>query len=316
MLIDNAHLNGNELRDQVILVTGAGQGIGRAAALILAQLGARVVIAEINDSGQETERLIRDAGGQALFIKTDVADPRSMEQLRERVHTAFGPVDVLVNNAETTVMKLTVDNTVEEWDRVFAVNLRGAFLGIKEFLPEMLQRRTGAIITFESAEGMPFMSAYFASKVGLRSLALSLAQEVGDDSGIAVFCFGAGMVDTPTVAVAAQTLSQLYHITPEEFIRQSAPGGQLISAELCATGLVGAILHAREFHGQGDVGYMLGLSKLGLDPQGQPWSTGPAQPIVPAPPAKPIEPAEQFTPDSDRLESPAGSDRARQSERV
>ena len=277
MLIDNAHLNGNELRDQVIVVTGAGQGIGKSAALILGKLGARVVIAEINDTGFETERLIKAAGGQALFVKTDVADVRSMERLRDRIHATFGPVDVFVNNAETTTMKLTIDHSVDEWDRVFAVNLRGAFLSAKLFLPEMLQRKTGTIITFESSDGMPFMSAYFASKIGLRSLALSLAQEVGDDSGVAVFCFGAGMVDTPTVAIAAQTLSHFYHITPEDFIKQSAPGGELISAELCATGLVGAIMHAREFHGQGDVFYLLGLSKLGLDPQGQPWSTAAAR---------------------------------------
>jgi 3(or 17)beta-hydroxysteroid dehydrogenase len=284
MLIDNAQLNGNELRDQVIVITGAGQGIGKAAALILGRLGARVVIAEINDTGFETEQRIRAAGGQALFVKTDVSDPRSMERLRDRVHETFGPVDVFVNNAEATVMKSTVDHTVDEWDRVFAVNLRGAFLSIKLFLLEMLERKRGTIITFESADGMPFMSAYFASKVGLRSLALSLAQEVGDDSGVSVFCFGAGMVDTPTVAIAAQTLSCLYHVTPEEFIAQSAPGGQLISAELCATGLVGAIMHAREFHGQGDVFYLLGLSKIGLDPQGQPWSTAASQPIAPAAP--------------------------------
>jgi NAD(P)-dependent dehydrogenase (short-subunit alcohol dehydrogenase family) len=288
MLIDNAQLSGNELCDQVVVVTGAGQGIGKAAALILARLGACVVIAEINETGQETERLIREAGGRALFVQTDVADPRSMEQLRDRVQAAFGPVDVLVNNAEATTMKLTVDHSLEDWERVFGVNLRGAFLGIKLFLPDMLQRKSGIIITFESAEGMPFMSAYFASKVGLRSLALSLAQEVGDNSGVSVFCFGAGMVDTPTLAIATQTLSQFYHITPEEFIQQSAPGGQLISAELCATGLVGAIVHAREFHGQGDVGYVLGLSKLGLDPQGQPWSTDPARPIVPPASTEPI----------------------------
>jgi NAD(P)-dependent dehydrogenase (short-subunit alcohol dehydrogenase family) len=288
MLIDNTHLRGNELHGKVIIVTGAGQGIGKAAALILAHLGARVVIAEINDTGQETEQLIRNAGGQALFVKTDISDPHDMQQLRDRVRTVFGPVDVLVNNAEATVMKTTVDHSLEDWERVFAVNLRGAFLGIKLFLPEMLQRKTGTIITFESAEGMPFMSAYFASKVGLRSLALSLAQEVGDESGVSVFCFGAGMVDTPTLAIAAETLSQFYHITPEEFIKQSAPGGQLISAELCATGLVGTIVHAREFHGQGDVGYILGLSKLGLDPQGQPWTTASAHPIELVAPADPI----------------------------
>ncbi len=291
MLIDQTNVNHTALRDQVAIVTGAGQGIGKEAARILAHLGACVVIAEMNDTGRATEELIRTEGGRALFVQTDVSDPASMEHLRAQVHASFGPVDILVNNAEANIVRPTVENTVEEWDRVFAVNLRGAFLGIKMFLPEMLQRKKGIVITFESAEGMPFMSAYFASKVGLRSLALSLAQEVGEESGVSVYCFGAGMVDTPAANLAAQQNAPLYHITPEDFIRMSAPGGQLISPELCATGLIGTILYAQDFHGEGDAGYVLGLSRLGLDPQGRPWQTEPRG-EQPAPvPSSPQAPA-------------------------
>ena len=271
MLIDRANISRTALQGQVAVVTGAGQGIGEETARMLAHLGACVVLAELNETGRATQLQIEADGGRALFVRTDVSDASSMEQLHSQAAAAFGPVSILVNNAEANVMKALLDHSLAEWDRVLAVNLRGAFLGIKEFLPEMLQRKHGVVITFESAEGMPYMSAYLATKVGLRSLALSLAQEVGEASGVAVYCFGAGMVETPGAMAAFEQLAPLYHLTLDEFIRQSAPGGQLISAELCATGLVGTILAAKDFHGQGDVGYVLGLSKLGLDPQGEPW---------------------------------------------
>ncbi len=283
MLIDKTAINRSALQDKVAVITGAGQGIGKETARILAHLGACVVIAEINDTGRETEALIRQEGGRALFVRTDVADAESMHVLHRRVSETFGPVSILANNAEATGLKAVLDLSVEEWDRVLDVNLRGAFLGIKEFLPEMLARKDGIVITFESAEGMPYMSAYLASKVGLRSLALSVAQEVGDESGVSVYCFGPGMVETPGAVAAFKHLAPLYHLTLEEFIKQSAPGGKLMSAELCATGLVGTILHAKEFHGEGDAGYVLGLSKLGLDPEGELWKTQIAPEPMPAP---------------------------------
>jgi NAD(P)-dependent dehydrogenase (short-subunit alcohol dehydrogenase family) len=272
MLIDKADLSRAALQGKIAVVTGAGQGIGRDTVRILARLGAAVVIAEMSDAGCETEQLIHSDGGRVLFVKTDVADPQSMEHLRQRVCDTFGAVDILVNNAEATEVKTVLEHSVEEWDRVFAVNLRGAFLGIKAFLPAMLQRHEGVIVTMESAEGMPYMSAYFASKVGLRSLAQSLDAEVEAHSGVCVYCFGAGMVDTPGMRAALKRLAPHYNMSEDEFIRQSASGGQLISAELCATGLVGTILHAKEFHGQ-ETGYVAGLSKLGLNPRGERWET-------------------------------------------
>ena len=210
MIIDNADLNRTELQGRVAVVTGAGRGIGKETARILAYLRASVVIAEINDTGRETEQMIRAEGGQALFVKTDVSDPSSMEHLHQQILETFGDVDILVNNAVAFIPRPVLEFSVEEWDRIIAVNLRGAFLSIKTFLPRMLQRSKGVIITMGSAEAMPYMAPYSASKEGLRSLAPSLAQEVGEQSGVAVYCFGAGLVETPGMAQATRKLAPLY----------------------------------------------------------------------------------------------------------
>lgn len=267
-MIECAGVSRESLRGRVAVVTGAGQGIGRETARLLAHLGASVVIAEIGASGQETEQIIGREGGSALFVQTDISEPAGVESLHRQAREAYGEVDILVNDAEAFTAKPLLDHSVEEWDRVFAVNLRGAFLAIKAFLPAMLGQRRGVIITMESAEGMPYLAPYLASKVGLRSLALSLAQEVGAESGVSVYCFGAGMVETPGGMAAFRRLAPYYGMSLEEFIRQSAPGGRLISAELCATGLVGTILHAGELHGQ-ELDYTVGLSLLGLTLTGE-----------------------------------------------
>ena len=266
MLIEHTSISRMALQAHVAVVTGAGQGIGRETARALAYLGASVVIAEINETGLETWQLIKSEGGIALFVKTDVADPSSMEHLHRRVQETFGDVDILVNNAAAFTTKPVLEHTVEEWDRIFAVNLRGAFLGIKAFLPTMLEWRKGVIVTMESSEGMPFLAPYLASKVGLRSLALSLAQELGEQSGVAVYCFGAGIVETPGGMEAFRQLASRYGMSLDEFLQKT--GIPLVSAELCATGLVGTILSAPEFHGQ-ETGYAAGLFTLGLTPAGE-----------------------------------------------
>jgi NAD(P)-dependent dehydrogenase (short-subunit alcohol dehydrogenase family) len=276
MVIEFTDLDRSALSGQVAVVTGAGQGIGRETARLLASLGVAVVIAEHAETGQETEHLIRTEGGQALFVHTDVSDPEAMERLHQESIQSFGHVDILVNNAEAFSCQTVLELTVPEWDRIFAVNLRGAFLGIKAFLPAMLQRRSGIIVTMQSADGMPYLAPYLASKVGLRSLAFSLAQEVGMDSGVWVYCFGAGMVETPGGLAAFRELAPRYGMSLDEFIRQSAPGGRLISAELCAAGMVGTILHAQQFHGE-ETDYVAGLALLGLAPTGERSGSQPPQ---------------------------------------
>jgi NAD(P)-dependent dehydrogenase (short-subunit alcohol dehydrogenase family) len=277
------HLGYRPFEGKVAVVTGAGQGIGREAARALARHGASVVVAEIRDTGSQTAALIREEGGRALFVRTDVSDPASVEALRVAALGAFGRVDILVNNACTYVIKPVLETGVDEWDRVFAVNLRGTFLATRAFLPGMLERHDGVVLTFESAEGMPFLASYMASKVGLRSLATSLAAEVGEDSGVAVFCFGAGMVETPGGVQAFRAIAPLLGTTYEEFIRNSFGG--LITPEACALGMVGTILNAREYHG-GEADFFAGLQKLGRDREGKPVGENPSAPPAarPAPP--------------------------------
>ena len=262
MLIDSLNL-GRPLDGEVALVTGAGRGIGRETALALSALGAAIAIVEIDDSGAATEKAIWDRGGQARFFQVDVSDPTAMEGLKQQAIARFNRVDIVINNAATFAVKPLVDHTTEEWDRVMAVNLRGAFLTAKLFLPAMIVQGHGVFVTMQSSEGMPYMAPYFASKVALNSLAASLSQEVGSESGISVFCFGAGMVDTPAIREAVPRLAPLYGMSEQGFIEQSAPGGVLMSAEECATGLAGCILHAAELHGQEPVA-VTGLGLLGI----------------------------------------------------
>jgi len=274
MFIDNVPAVQGALKGQVAVITGAGRGIGREAARIMARIGASVVVAEINRStGQETADLIKCEGGEALFVPVDVSDEASVAAMREQVLAAYGHVDILVNNAIVTTFGPLLEQSVAGWDRVMGVNLRGTFLCIKAFLPGMLERKSGVVMTIESSEGMPYLAPYLASKVALRSLALSLAQEVGEAGGVSVFCFGPGMVDTPGLAEALAALPPLYGMTRDEFIQQS--GVSLVDPEVCATGLVGTVLYAKEFHGQ-QTGFGSGLGRLGLNVEGQPMEAGPS----------------------------------------
>lgn len=288
MLIDHVGLDGHRLAGEVAVVTGAGRGIGRETARGLARLGVKVVIAEVEESGRETEQLIRERGGEALFVACDVSSVASMTHMAEQAVAAFGRVDILVNNAISLTVAPLLEHTPEAWDRVVAVNLRGAFLGIKAFLPGMLARRHGTVVTMESADGMPFIAPYLATKAGLRSLALSLAHEVGEESGVAVYCFGPGIVDTPGLMDAFRELAPRYEQSFEEFVAQS--GLPLISAELSATGLIGTLLDAPAFNGQ-ETTYVAGLARLHLGPDGEPVAEpGDERPDPVAPAAQP-EPA-------------------------
>jgi NAD(P)-dependent dehydrogenase (short-subunit alcohol dehydrogenase family) len=196
-ILTRAGLAQNTLNKQVAIVTGAGRGIGRETARALAWLGAKVIIAELNDVlGTETRELIQKEGGEALFIHTDVSDVNSVKELATKTHKAFRTVDILVNNAILCPATLVTEMDVDLWDRVLAVNLRGTFLTCKTFLPEMLAKEHGTVVNMISTEAMPGLSAYIASKQGIAGLSQSLALEV-EGQGVQVISFGPGMVDTP-----------------------------------------------------------------------------------------------------------------------
>lgn len=265
-ILTRAGLARDTLSGQVAVVTGAGRGIGREAARALAWLGAKVVIAELNELlGAETRELIQKDGGEALFIHTDVSDADSVTALAAQTHTAFRTVDILVNNAILCPAVSVVDMDLELWDEVVAVNLRGTFLTCKTFLPEMSAKKHGAIVNMVSTEAMPGLAAYIATKQGITGFSQSLALEV-DGQGVHIIPFGPGMVDTPGIRNVASNLAPRLDLSTEQFL--SIPLHPAFEGLMPAeyAGAATAYLIAKladEFHGETVTGYEI-LERAGV----------------------------------------------------
>lgn len=218
LAVEHLPLKRENLAGKTMLVTGGGRGIGREIARAFAWAGARVVIAEISEEGRETERQVCEAGGVAQFVQTDVSSPEQVARLARQVQESFGPVEILINNAILCPVASLLEMDVELWDRVMAVNLRGAFLTCKAFLPDMLSLGQGVIINMISTDAMPNLSAYIASKQGLAALSQSLAGEVGSQ-GVRVIAFAPGFVDTPGLRSAARGLAAGFGLSEEQFMK-------------------------------------------------------------------------------------------------
>ena len=258
------------LAGRVAVVTGGGRGIGREIALAFGRSGAKVVIAELSEQGRETERLVKELGGQALFVQTDVSSESDVGWLARAAYDAFGPVNILINNAILCPAARVMDMDVALWNRVMEVNLRGAFLTCKAFLPDMLNHtwedhQRPVIINMVSTDAMPGLSAYIASKQGLTGFSQSLAAEVGQ-AGVRVIAFAPGMVDTPGIREVARGLAPNLGLSPEQFLQVSlhpAYAG-LMPAGHAAAATAYLVAHlAEEYHGEVIDGYTV-LERSGL----------------------------------------------------
>lgn len=173
-----------ELAGKTALITGAGSGIGRATSLRLSKEGARVAVVDIDSTwGNETVDMIEAAGGQALFLETDVTKESEIKSSAKQTVEAFGGIDILANNAGIVVIANITETSEEQWDRVLNTNLKGAFLMSKHVIPVFLDRGGGVIVNTASDAGIvgfKHLGAYCASKGGLIQLTRSLALEYGD----------------------------------------------------------------------------------------------------------------------------------------
>jgi len=185
--------------NKVVIVTGAGRGIGRAIARTYASEGARVVIAEAdNVTGTETESTILSEGGSAFFIQTDVTQPKHIEELIRKTVDRFGTVDILINNAGISGWKSPYDISVDEWDRIINTNLRSVFLCSREAAKIMRDNGGGSIVNIASTRAFmsePNSEAYAASKGGIVALTHALAASFSPDH-IRVNCISPGWIET------------------------------------------------------------------------------------------------------------------------
>src|SRR6266702_2203836 len=188
------------LAGRVAIITGGGHGIGKAYALGLAGEGAKVVLAEIDAIAAETVAAdLERQGFEAIAVRTDVADPASVEAMVERAVAAFGRIDILVNNAAifaTVPMSRSPFDEIgiEEWDRMMAVNLRGMWLASRAAVPHMRKRGYGKIINISSGTALKGSASrihYVTSKAGVLGFTRTLARELGQH-GICVNCVAPG----------------------------------------------------------------------------------------------------------------------------
>lgn len=190
------------LTDQTAVVTGGGRGVGHAAAILLAQAGANVVVtARTQSEIEETAEQIKTAGGQALAVPADVSEWASMERLARKTEHAFGPADIVVANASIVdPAGDTWDVDPAEWAQNIQIDLIGAFYSVRAFLPSMVERRSGVLIFVSSGAAshpVPGWSAYCASKAGLNHFARNLASEINQHKlPIRVHTLSPGIVDT------------------------------------------------------------------------------------------------------------------------
>lgn len=193
---------------KVALVTGAAQGIGATYARALAAESARVVISDILD-GSALAKELTDAGSDVRFIHADVSDQASVQAMVDAVVEAHGRIDILVSNAAvyaSLTIKPFLEIEPDEWDKVMAVNVRGAFLCAKAVVPVMKQNGYGRIINIASGtvfKGTPGLLHYVTSKGAIVAMTRSLAREVGDH-GICVNTLAPGLVLSEQVVANTQ----------------------------------------------------------------------------------------------------------------
>ncbi|NUK28568.1 SDR family oxidoreductase [Parageobacillus sp. VR-IP] len=187
------------LTNQVAIVTGASRGIGKAVAFQLAEQGAKLALTGSSEGVYETEKELKEKGfSYVKAFQVDVSNEQQMQKMVIEVLEAFGQIDILVNNAGIGFFKEVEETTVEEWERIFAINVQGVFIGVKAVLPHMKERKSGTIITVSSDVGrytIPNGAAYTATKYAVQGFSGSLAQEVRK-YGIRVGTINPGMVDT------------------------------------------------------------------------------------------------------------------------
>jgi glucose 1-dehydrogenase len=251
------------LQDKVAIVTGAAMGMGEATAVLFAEAGAKVVVADFNDeAGARTVETITSAGGQATFVLVDISRAADVQAMVEATVTAYGRLDIAVNNAALTPDdKPLVDFDEEYWDRLMAVDLKGTALCLKYELRQMIaQGEGGSIINISSVSGFRPQAgtvAYVAAKHGVEGMTKVAAMENGAHD-IRVNSVAPGAIDTPMLRGALEQfgLDPVAYAPQLSLLNRFGQAREIAQASLflasdAASYLPGTVLHA-------DAGYVTG----------------------------------------------------------
>lgn len=217
------------LQNKVALISGSGSGIGKKTALLFAQEGAKVVVVDVSEeNGKQTAEEIVQAGGEAVFIKTDVTKAQEVENMTQQALDRFGTLDILFNNAGISGVGAIHELTEELWDRVVNVNMKGVFLPCKSIVPHMMEKKSGTIINMSSAIaeiGLGRRAVYAATKGAVLSLTKCMQVDYAPYN-IRVNALLPGTILTPFVE---KYLKESYADPEEGFnsIRQRQLGGEL-----------------------------------------------------------------------------------------
>lgn len=210
------------LLNRVAIVTGAALGNGRAFCERLAEEGAIIVIADIEDAS-ETVRLVEAVGGKALYIKTDCTNPEEIQHLIEQTLQHFGTIDILVHNVGMYEEEPFELIRYDQWKKMIDINLTSLFLTVQAVLPIMKKHSFGRIITMSSNTvwlGTPYLSHYAAAKMGVIGFTRSLASEIGV-YGITINAITVGLTATQRPANSTLSSSILQHILPQQAIQRA-----------------------------------------------------------------------------------------------
>ncbi len=237
------------LEGKVALVTGGSSGIGRATAIAFVRNGAKVVMADIDvEGGQETGRMIKQSGGDAIFIKTDVSKASEVIAMIDKTIATYGHLDCAYNNAGILYRgpsQQTSECTEEDWDRLMSINLKGLWLCMKYEIRQMLKQGSGAIVNTSSIAGIVALRdsvAYNASKHGVTGLTRAAALEYAK-SGIRVNAVCPGFIKTPMTEPPSESAAKAF----AERMDRDMPMGRMGTPEEVAEAVVWLCSDAASF---------------------------------------------------------------------
>jgi NAD(P)-dependent dehydrogenase (short-subunit alcohol dehydrogenase family) len=239
------------LRDKVAIVTGASSGFGRMTAARFAEEGAKVVVADVDESGaEETGAIVTRTGGEAELVIGDISTMDGARAAVDRAVERFGTVDILVNNAGIS-QRDSWDCTEEDWDRILQVNLKSVYVCTKAALPIMLEQGRGAIVNLASIAASCSIggAAYAASKGGIVSYTRHVAPEIAA-RGVRINCVSPGFMRTP------MSTGERYGLSPEDQEARIAAMGALVPFRRTGTTL--DIAEAVSFLASDDAAYITG----------------------------------------------------------